>query len=117
MRDRGQKAEDIAAKTLQKKGYKILERNFSSRFGEIDIIAQKGEYLVFVEVKFRKNEAFGGGMAAVDFHKQARIRKTAAIYLQKLTEQPCVRFDVVTLTGSLEFRQKLEIDIIENAFY
>lgn len=116
MRDRGQKAEDIAAKALQKKGYKILERNFSSRFGEIDIIAQKEEYLVFVEVKFRKNDAFGGGTAAVDSHKQARIRKTAAIYLQNLTEQPC-RFDVVTLTGSLKLGQKLEIDIIENAFY
>ncbi len=117
MRDRGQKAEHIAARALQKRGYIILERNFRSRFGEIDIIAQKEEYLVFVEVKFRKSDAFGGGIAAVDIHKQDRIRKTAAIYLQKISKQPCVRFDVVTLTGSIRFGQKLEIEIIENAFY
>ncbi len=117
MRERGNAAEDFAAKYLKKCGYKIIGRNFSCRYGEIDIIARKNEYIVFVEVKLRKNNAFGGGAAAIDARKQERTRKTAAVYLAKLGEEPAVRFDVVLITAEDAKIKKENVEIIENAFY
>lgn len=113
----GKFAEDFAVTVLKKQGYKILERNFRSRFGEIDIIAKKNEYLVFIEVKYRKTMEYGGGAAAVDIRKQERIRKTAAIYLRKLNPEPFVRFDVFILQGTFSDKNKLQFEIIEDAFY
>ncbi len=116
MREKGQLAEKAAAKHLKRCGYKIVEQNYFSRFGEIDIIAEKDEYLIFVEVKFRKSNAFGGGAAAVDRRKQERIKKTAMLYLQKYREEPSVRFDVVVITSADEKIRKEDVEIIENAF-
>lgn len=113
----GKLAEDFAACVLKKHGYKILQRNFRSRFGEIDIIAKKNEYLVFVEVKYRKSTDYGGGAAAIDARKQERIRKTAAIYLRKIKPEPFVRFDVFILHGSFSDKSNLHFEIIEDAFY
>jgi len=117
MRERGFKAEDFAVRHLKKMGYKIITRNFSCRWGEIDIIAQKGEYTVFAEVKLRKNDSFGGGAAAVDRRKQERIKKTASLYLSTLETEPPVRFDVVIITAEGEKFKKENVEIIENAFY
>lgn len=116
MREIGNKAEDAAVKFLARKGYIILGRNFSCSFGEIDIIAEKDEYLVFVEVKMRRSEAYGGGAAAVDARKQQKIRKTAAFYLQRYKEEPCVRFDVCVVHSDGEKIRKRDIEVIENAF-
>lgn len=116
---RGDFGEETAAKHLKMRGYKILCRNYHSRFGEIDIVAKKGEYYVFVEVKLRKNNVFGGGAAAVDQIKQAKIIKTAQLYITQhnLYNEP-IRFDVVVVTdGERKFGIKREkIEVIENAF-
>ncbi len=94
-RSTGRAAEDIAARTLQQKGYRILERNFSNRFGEIDIIAKDREALVFVEVKAKKGVEFGLPEEMVGHGKLARIRNMATLYMNgKIV--PC-RIDVVAI--------------------
>ena len=89
--------ENQAAKYLKKQGYRILERNFSCRFGEIDLIVADRTYLIFVEVKLRKSAAVARAAEFVDFRKQSRLRTTAELWLsQRETElQPC--FDVVEI--------------------
>lgn len=107
----GAKAEQIAADFLEKQGYHILQHNFYSRAGEIDIIAKEGEYLVFVEVKYRSNASKGMPEEAVTLRKRASLIKTARYYLMKKyynQEIPC-RFDVVAILEN-------EIRIIKNAF-
>jgi len=103
--------EEKAAEYLEGKGYRILEKNFYSRFGEIDLIARHDKYLVFVEVKYRANTKGGHPLETVDRRKQSRIRKSAEFYLLRygfLANQPC-RFDVIGILGE-------EITHIENAF-
>ena len=84
-----------AAIYLQKKRYKVLTANYRCRFGEIDLIVANRKYLVFVEVKLRKDNKFANAYEFVDIHKQERIRTTAALYLSQnpTTLQP--RFDVI----------------------
>ena len=103
LRRQGNKAEEQAAKYLQEKGYKILARNFSCKMGEIDIIAQdKQKTLVFVEVKQRKTNLFGGGLAAVNKAKQRRITLTAAAYIKKTKiNYTALRFDIITVTAGV----------------
>lgn len=88
-------AEDLASKTLKEKGYKILERNFSNRFGEIDIIAQDGDVLVFIEVKAKKGLKFGSPEEMINAYKLRRIQKMAEVYLNGRT--PACRIDVVAI--------------------
>ena len=110
-RERGAKYEELAAEYLQKQGFQILQRNFSSRFGEIDLIAREGRYLVFVEVKYRKDISCGYPEEAVSARKQQRIRHTASWYLYRHgygEDLPC-RFDVVSITGE-------KISLIRDAF-
>lgn len=100
-RRRGAEYEELAADYLQERGLEILQRNFSSRFGEIDIIAREGRYLVFVEVKYRAPNSGGHPLEAVDVRKQRRIGKTADFYLLRYgygEDTPC-RFDVVGILG------------------
>lgn len=97
MQTRGQDYEDRAAQWLQDKGLRLLGRNFSCKAGEIDIIAQHGDCLVFIEVRSRSNRQFASAAASVDRHKQRRILRTAQVFLQKRPELaaiPC-RFDVI----------------------
>ena len=93
-----------------KKGLTILERNFSNKFGEIDIIARDHETLVFVEVKSRNSDAYGIAAQAVNARKQQKIIKTALGYLKSrgIVDKD-VRFDVVSITGT-------EVELIKNAF-
>lgn len=79
----GQKHEELAAKYLEEKGYEILERNYRIRTGEIDLIARDDRYLVFVEVKYRKNLQMGDPLEAVDSRKQQQIYRTARYYLHR----------------------------------
>ena len=86
-----------AAAYLQAKRYKIIATGYRTRFGEIDLIAEHGGYLVFVEVKLRKSDKFAQAMEFVDFRKQARLRTTAEIYLSQTTTQLQPRFDVIEI--------------------
>lgn len=100
-RRRGTQYEEVAAEYLKKQGFQILEQNFSSRFGEIDIIAREGRYLVFAEVKYRATDRGGHPLEAVDYYKRRRIGMTADFYLLRYgygEETPC-RFDVVGIAG------------------
>lgn len=108
----GMEKEGLAAEFLEKKGFRILERNFYCRQGEIDLIAESLEgVLVFVEVKYKKNGKNGLPEEAVNRAKQLKIRKAAQYYLYRhpwKAELEC-RFDVVSILGK-------EICLIENAF-
>ncbi len=103
--------EKMAGEYLKSQGYTILEYNFRCYIGEIDIVAKEGEYLVFVEVKYRSNRYQGTPLEAVDIRKQRKISKVAAYYCLKYgygESMPC-RFDVVGIQGS-------EYILIKNAF-
>jgi putative endonuclease len=95
----GAGAEETAAELLEAQGMRIIARNFRTRFGEIDLIASDGPSLVFVEVRLRTNDYFGGAADSVDVPKRARIIAAARAYLAKIDPQPPCRFDVVTLDG------------------
>ncbi len=101
-RKTGAEYEQIAAEYLQEKGYHILERNFRCRYGEIDLIAEQGETLVYVEIKYRGSMRCGNPLEAVDSKKQRRICKTAMYYYTYHgyeAERPC-RFDVIGIDGN-----------------
>ena len=111
----GQLAEDLALKFLQKNKLKLLQRNFLCKLGEIDLIMEnKAAEIIFVEVRFRKNESHGGAIMSVTPSKQQKIIRAAQLYLQKnnLHHRIC-RFDVVAI--SLQ-NDKPVINWIENAF-
>jgi len=95
----GQRGEEIACALLRSRGYAIVERNWRSAFGEVDIIARDGETLVFVEVKSRAGPGFGGPEAALTPWKRKRIIATARAYLNEVGADLPVRFDLVALQG------------------
>ena len=107
----GNRYEQQAARYLEEQGYRILERNYRCKLGEIDLIAGEGGYLVFVEVKYRTDEHTGYGFESVDVKKQRRIARAASWYLYERhirEEQPC-RFDVVSFLGE-------DVTLIRDAF-
>ena len=119
-REQGQYTESLACQYLIDKGLKLLERNFHCRFGEIDLIMQQNNSLVFVEVRYRRSNNFGSGAESVTANKQSKLIKTASAYLQqhaKLGKYPA-RFDVISITGSIDTDniQNINFDWIENAF-
>lgn len=92
----GRWGESLAAEYLRKKRYALLAANYRCRFGEIDLIAENREHIIFVEVKLRKSARFAEALEFVDLHKQERLRKTAAVFLathEELTKP--ARFDVI----------------------
>lgn len=94
----GTQGEDYAVKLLRAKGYKILTRNFRSKFGEIDIVAQEGDTLVFIEVKTRWSDKFGAPEEAVTSRKLFKIKKTAEYFsLTHPTLPKKLRIDVVAI--------------------
>ena len=110
----GKKSESVAAAQLEKNGYKILEHNYRTKLGEIDIIAKEGDTIVFVEVKARRSDGFGNPKSAITPKKQQKISMTALYYL-KATKQSNAkaRFDVVTIRSG---KENPDIEIIKNAF-
>lgn len=102
--------EKIAGEYLKKCGYEIIEYNFYSRHGEIDIIAKHEGYLVFVEVKYREDNKSGHPLEAVSLVKQKTICKCALYYMKKngIQDVP-VRFDVVGILGN-------KVTLVQNAF-
>lgn len=111
----GDWGEKIAADFLESQGLWIREKNFRCKIGEIDLIAEEKEYLVFVEVKYRKDLSHGYPREAVNYHKQRTISKVASWYLQRyhLWNRSC-RFDVLEILGTYP---NLKITLIKNAFY
>jgi len=111
----GGEAEEVAAKYLESKGYKIVEKNYNCSFGEIDIIARKDGFFIFIEVKYRRDLSYGYPVEAVTYSKQKVIRKVATLYIKhkNLIFEKNFRFDVVGILGELEFPT---ISLIENAF-
>jgi putative endonuclease len=96
----GKHAEDLATNALREKGYAIIERNFSNRFGEIDIIAKDKETLVFVEVKAKIGENFGHPEEMINKKKLSKIRHMADIYLcrgEASLARPLCRIDVIAI--------------------
>jgi len=111
----GKKGELLAGKFLRENGYRILDTNYHYLSGEVDIIAQDRDRLVFIEVKYRNSDAYGSPLEAVTLRKQRKIAKGALYYMSdhNLFDQPC-RFDVVSIDKDNE--GKMQIEIIKNAF-
>lgn len=112
----GKKGEEIAARFLQKQGYRILERNFKKRYGEIDIVAQDQDTLVFVEVKTRFSHEFGPPEESVTPWKLRQIAKTGQFYKILHPELPdLLRIDVVAVELTADSQLK-DIRLIQNAY-
>ncbi len=114
-REFGESLEKLAAQQLVQQGVKIVAENYLCKMGEIDIIARDNQDLVFIEVRYRKSDAYGGSLASVDKKKQQRVILAASHYLQKhkLTNKIACRFDVIAITGSLN---QLRYNWIKGAF-
>ena len=110
MEHRGESAEVLAAVFLQQNGLKLVARNYRCRLGEIDLIARDGKTLVFVEVRMRTSNEFGGAAASITSVKRAKLTRTAHHYLATLSRAPACRFDAVLISGNGE------IEWIKNAF-
>jgi len=111
----GREGESAALTFLKKKGYRILEKNFRAKVGEIDIIAEQGGVIIFIEVKARAGHAFGHPFMAITPAKQRKIIQTAKSFLarKRISDRP-MRFDVVALTSDTPGSWKIEL--LENAF-
>lgn len=115
----GDEAEQIAADFLISQGLKILHKNYKTRFGEIDLIAQDANAtLIFVEVRFRKfdkHQKFGNSAESITFKKQQKIIKAAQEFLTTLNKTPFCRFDCV-LFDSQNNQKNITPNWIKNAF-
>ena len=96
----GRDAEARALAFLQKQGLTLIEKNFRCRAGEIDLIMHDVQTLVFIEVRSRKNQHFGGAAASVGPVKQQRLWRSASFYLLKFPKPPACRFDLVAIDGN-----------------
>lgn len=115
-RELGKFGEDIADSYISSNGYTILQRNFRTKLGEIDIIAHDGNYIVFIEVKTRKSINYGYPREAVDYNKQIKIRDIASLYLVKNKKYNShVRFDVVEVMLDRNNDVK-SVVLLKNAF-
>ena len=113
-RTQGDKAEALACSHLQTNKLILLEKNFTTRAGEVDLIMRDkkdADTLIFIEVRYRKNEDFGGAAASVTPKKQRRIIKAALAYQQLNAPQSSMRFDVVAVEGD-----NMAINWIKSAF-
>ena len=115
-RELGRFGEERAARYLRLRGYRIMETNYSCRLGEIDLIARRGRYIVFVEVKLRKSADFAAAREFVTAAKQQRIRSTAALWLSQHESELQPRFDVVEIYAPEGEKGRVTINHIENAF-
>ena len=115
-RARGSSAEELGCRLLEEHGYRIEERNYSRKLGEIDVIAWDHDALCFIEIKSRSSERYGGPLASVDHRKQQRIRKVASLYLMGLANPPPCRFDVLALVIAPGGRP-VAAELIKDAFW
>ena len=116
-KNKGLWGEHVAAAYLRRRFYRIVDMRYRTRFGEIDIIAKRGRYLVFVEVKLRKSGSFAEAMEYVDRRKQDKIRVTASMYLSQNPTGLQPRFDVIEVYAPQgTATQNPEIRHMEDAF-
>ncbi len=115
-RTKGSWGEERAARYLRLRGWRILERNYRCRFGEIDLIARRGGTLAFVEVKLRRDDRFAEAREFVGRQKQERILRTAQLYLLQHTTELQPRFDVIEIYAPDGERGRVRVNHIENAF-
>jgi putative endonuclease len=113
----GKHGEDVAAQFLVEKGYEIIERNYRAGKAEIDLIAKKGIFLVFVEVKSLTNLSFGMPEDAVTKRKAKLVMGAAETYIYKVNWQKEIRFDIIAIVFDKTSGQTLEIEHFEDAFY
>lgn len=111
MSQRGRQAENLAADYLQQQGLLLVERNYRCRFGEIDLIARDGKTLVFVEVRLRTRDDFGGALASITAAKRAKLLRTARHYLAGKARTPACRFDALLVSGP-----EHSVEWLKNAF-
>ncbi|MGE3319867.1 MAG: YraN family protein [Candidatus Berkiella sp.] len=113
--DTGNQAEELAKEYLCKQGLRLIERQYRSKLGEIDLIMQEQGTLVFIEVRYRESDEFGSPEETITQGKQRRLIRTAQFYQQThaFTENLFSRFDVVAILGS---KPNLKITWIPNAF-
>ena len=99
----GRLAEDKALEYLIKAGLKFVARNYSCHTGEVDLIMRDKEFLVFIEVRSRKSERFGGGVGSITYAKRQKIIKTTSHYIikHKVSDKYSTRFDVISIDGAL----------------
>lgn len=110
----GDRAENLALNYLKQRKFKLEQRNFNCRYGEIDLIMWDQNYLVFVEVRYRSSTDYGGPLESIDNVKQAKLRRAAEFYLIQTKRTDCAcRFDILCLKGSLN---KPDYQWIANAF-
>ena len=110
---RGAWGEDFACAYLEQQGLQLISRNYHSRYGEIDLIMQHQQILIFVEVRYRRSASHGSSAESVNFRKQQKIILTAQEYLQSLSEIPICRFDVLAIMDTM---QSVTVDWIQDAF-
>lgn len=115
-REIGDQAEAIACSYLKKQGLSLITTNFNSRLGEIDLIMRDAvnDNTVFIEVRYRKNDNYGGAAVSVTPQKQKKIIQTALLYMQKYSPDTAARFDVIAIEGDLN--GAYEINWIVDAF-
>ena len=116
-RQLGQWGESLVAEDLRRRGWTVAATNFRCRMGEIDIVAENGTFLIFVEVKLRKNDRFGSACEAVTPAKQRKLRIAAQFYLMGHPTMLQPRFDVAEVYAPQGVRtESPDIYYIENAF-
>ncbi|PWJ41022.1 YraN family protein [Sediminitomix flava] len=111
---KGKKGELIAREYLTEKGYEILAQNYRYKRSEVDIIAFKSPFLVFIEVKYRSSDRFGFPEAAVSSHKEKMLKQAAEFYLENFEKEAFLRFDIVAI---LERNTKIDVQHFEDAFF
>ena len=113
----GKKGEDIALNYLTEKGYELVARNYRfSRYGELDLVMKDGNYLVFIEVRTKKNKLYGSPLETIDYDKRRQIEKMAQLFLvkEKLSQDTFCRFDAIGII--LPDKGEPEIEHIQDAF-
>jgi len=110
---KGQEIEQLACEYLQSCGLALIEKNYRCRRGEIDLVMKQNDTLVFVEVRYRKTQDFGGAKESITPGKQTKLHATALHYLQQHQHNANARFDVIAVTGAGTLDN---IEWIQNAF-
>ena len=112
----GDRGEQIAGQYMKSKGFRVARYNFRCRFGEIDLVLESKEYIVFLEVKLRKNASFASAAEFVNASKQRKLRLTANYYLQRVNSALNPRFDVLEIYAPDGMNAPMKFNHIENAF-
>lgn len=113
MKDLGKKGEDLAVELCREKGFVVIEQNYRTPFGEIDIIAKDGNIVVFIEVKARTGTAYGAPFEAVTRRKRDKIKKVAMSYMKRLKKEVPARFDVISISMK---SGRPDLEYIQDAF-